>query len=112
MTRKLTIRVALDIDLDCFNVYIFEKADDKRLALTPEGWKEKEEQQALSPAFSVSTESAESLQSLVSQLWDLGFRPKGAQGSEGELGATRAHLKDMQSLTKDLLAHTLTKGTP
>jgi hypothetical protein len=40
----------------------------------------------------------ETLQGLMNELWHAGFRPKDDIGGAGELGATKAHLKDMRAI--------------
>lgn len=42
-------------------------------------------------------------QQLADDLYDLGFRPRGAAGSAGQLDATRAHLEDMQRIARGFL---------
>lgn len=42
-------------------------------------------------------------QDLMDQLWSIGIRPGGIETGNGALDATRAHLKDMQTIAFDLL---------
>lgn len=41
-------------------------------------------------------------QQLADDLWDAGFRPRGAAGSAGQLDAVQAHLGDMRTLAEKL----------
>lgn len=46
-------------------------------------------------------------QSLMDQLWDCGLRPSEGSGSAGSLRANERHLADMQRISFDLLARSL-----
>lgn len=43
-----------------------------------------------------------SLQQIMNQLWNAGFRPN-SEGSEGELQATKKHLEDMRKIVFDMI---------
>ena len=45
----------------------------------------------------------EEAQFLIDELWRCGLRPSEGTGSAGSLAATERHLKDMQTITFDLL---------
>lgn len=55
---------------------------------------------AMTPTFMVLPD--ETMQRLMNQMWNAGFRPS-AEGSAGELQATKAHLKDMRDIVFDLM---------
>lgn len=52
------------------------------------------------PALSLTMQDA---QDLIDQLWRCGLRPSEGSGSAGALAATQLHLKDMQTITFELL---------
>lgn len=41
-------------------------------------------------------------QSLIDELWTIGFRPTLGQQSEGQMGATTRHLNDMRAMVASL----------
>ena len=43
-------------------------------------------------------------QRLADDLWNAGFRPRGAAGSAGQLDAVQAHLKDVQEIARGFLS--------
>lgn len=45
----------------------------------------------------------EACQALADQLWELGFRPRAAAGSAGQLDAVQAHLEDMRQIARGFL---------
>jgi len=45
----------------------------------------------------------EDAQSMMDNLWELGFRPTEGKGSAGSLAATERHLEDMRTLVFNLL---------
>jgi hypothetical protein len=46
-------------------------------------------------------------QSFMDGLWQAGIRPADGTGSTGQLAATQNHLKDLQTITANLLAKVL-----
>jgi hypothetical protein len=56
------------------------------------------------PTFSLHIND---VKQLMQELWDQGIRPEGISSSEGEIGAVRAHLKDLQELVNRILPKAL-----
>ncbi len=63
-------------------------------------FKEQPEGAMTDAALRLRTEEA---QRLMDELWGCGLRPSEGTGSAGSLAATERHLKDMQTITFDLL---------
>ena len=47
--------------------------------------------------------SRDDAQHLMDRLWDIGLRPRGAKGTQGQLEAVQFHLQDMRDLSQRLL---------
>src|SRR3972149_12165080 len=57
-----------------------------------------EESTNLPPCAMMFSKGQSDLQRLINDLWEFGVRPTQAEGSAGQLDATREHLKDMRGL--------------
>lgn len=66
--------------------------------------KEADEHAAPSPMMSVPFDD---VQSLMDELWRIGYRPTDNASTTGELAATRAHLSDMKTIADKLLTNLL-----
>lgn len=63
-------------------------------------WTEADDAVMQQPTIRLPVEQA---QQLMDRLWDCGLRPSEGSGSAGALAATERHLKDMQSISFQLL---------
>ena len=102
------IRVEREFWNDCFAIAIIdEMPNGERYFALPATMREKTSDTVIEPMMRVHHEEG---QFLMDELWRCGLRPTEGSGSAGSLAATERHLKDMQRISTELLAHALRLG--
>jgi hypothetical protein len=84
--------------------FLHENHRGERFAAQPAVFVPYESGAVIEPAMRLQWDDA---QRLMDELWACGIRPAQSHGSAGQLGATQAHLADMQKIADKLLDRVL-----